>query len=249
MNVLTFGEKKNPAIVLIHGYGITWKMWEKQINAFKGHYFVVVPLLDGMDLDTSSEFYSVQASANDIINYTKTHLSGSIYAVIGSSLGGSITIDILSKKQLKINKAIIDAGVAAPINKYFLKLAIKMRKWQNKKIASESKCVLNMVKKNMPEELVEEMVRLSKVLTEKTIHNVHQSVFTYQLPSSISETTTEVAYWYGSKEMIHCKKTIENLKQYLPKIVVKEFKGYNHGELVMKDAHVFIEQALLFLTH
>lgn len=244
MRFLTFGEKENPAILMVHGYGVTWKMWHKQVDLLKEKYYVVIPLLKGMDLETRTEFVSVEDAAEDIMTYVRDHLEGKLLLAIGASLGGTIVIELLAKNVLKVDFAIVDGGVAAPLNKTFLKWAVKARKMQMRKMANGSKMAVNLLKKIATEEIVDEIVKLSRKITEKTIDNVHDSVFSYELPESIRLTQTKVAYWHGSKEIFHVKKTIENLKNALPNLMVKSFKDYDHGELAMKSGDLYVQEVL-----
>ncbi|MCB2340407.1 alpha/beta fold hydrolase [Clostridium estertheticum] len=55
-----FGNKNNKAIILIHGYGISWRMWKSQIEVFSKDYFVIVPVLDGHDTGNNSTFTTVE---------------------------------------------------------------------------------------------------------------------------------------------------------------------------------------------
>lgn len=244
MRFLTFGEKSNPAILMVHGYGVTWKMWQKQIDLLKEKYYVVLPLLKGMDLETGSEFVSVEDAADEIMTYVSVHLEGKLLLAIGASLGGTIVIELLAKNKLQIDFAIIDGGIAAPLNKTFLKWAVKVRKTQMKKMANGSKMAVNIFRKIATEEIVEEIVKLSKKITEKTIDNVHDSVYSYVFPESIRLTQTKVAYWHGSKEIFYVKKTIENLNNALPNLMVKSFKDYDHGELAMKSGDLYVREVL-----
>ena len=88
-----------------------------------------------------------------------------------------------------------------------------LRIWQAKKMAEERKFLINPLKKIMEDDLVDESIKLSKFLTKTTIENVHLSAFSYTLPNTISESRTEVSYWYGSKETHLCKKSISKIKK------------------------------------
>ena len=123
-----------------------------------------------------------------------------------------------------------------------------LRIWQAKKMAEERKFLINPLKKIMEDDLVDESIKLSKFLTKTTIENVHLSAFSYTLPDTISESRTEVSYWYGSKETYLCKKSISKMKEKLPDSQIKIFKGYNHGEACLLDYNLYIEKALKFFN-
>ncbi|MGH4140064.1 alpha/beta fold hydrolase [Clostridium sp.] len=66
MNFKVFGDINNKAIILIHGAFVSWKMWSEQIEAFTPDFFVIVPLLDGHDIEKKSTFTTIQNAASDI---------------------------------------------------------------------------------------------------------------------------------------------------------------------------------------
>ncbi|PKM53625.1 MAG: hypothetical protein CVU98_14075 [Firmicutes bacterium HGW-Firmicutes-3] len=69
-----FGNKQNKAIILIHGYGISWRMWKPQIDVLSNDYFVIVPVLDGHDIENKSTFTTVEKAAADISDYVYKHM-------------------------------------------------------------------------------------------------------------------------------------------------------------------------------
>lgn len=246
MRFLGFGNKDNPSIVLTHGFGITWRMWMKHIEEFSKEYYVIAAVLDGMDDENTSDFISVEKSSEDIIRYVKENLDSRVFAICGVSLGGTIAIDVLARNEIKVEKAIIDGAPVVPFSSIFMKFSIMLRKWQTKKLAQESKFLINPLKKVIENDLVDEYIKLSKFLTKTTIENVHLSAFSYTLPNAISETKTEISYWYGSKETFICKKSISKIKEKLPNAHIKVFEGCNHGEACMIYYKLYIEKALEF---
>ena len=98
MNFKTYGKKDNKAIILIHGAFVSWKMWSGYIETFKQEYFVIVPILDGHDVENKSIFTTIQKSASDIADYVCKTYGKNVFAVIGISLGGVIATEVLIQK-------------------------------------------------------------------------------------------------------------------------------------------------------
>ncbi len=247
MRFLEYGNQNNKAIILIHGYSISWKMWLPQIDFFSKDYYVIVPILDGHDLKNSSTFTTVEQAATDIIDYVKGVYGEEIYALCGASLGATIGIDILAKNQLKINKAIIDAGPVVPMNKLMLYLSIKIRLRQINSMKKGDKRMHNMLNRSFySKELVEEILKIGANMTEENCRNIHLSVYNYSLPSSLKTVKTDLAYWYGSKEAWFGKKYAKAISKTLPKAEIKVFQGLNHGELCIGDPELYIKEATAF---
>lgn len=247
MRFVEFGDKKNPKILLIHGYGISWKMWTSQINVLQKDYQVILPVLDGHDEENNSDFISIQESAQKIINYIEMNYNSSLFAICGSSLGGTIAFEILAQNRLKVEKAIIDAGPAAPFSKLFIKFSIIYRSILNYLIRKRNNLAIKQLENSyLPKEAVEDAINICSRMSSKTYKNVYLSCFTYELPLSIKDTKTDILYWYGSKEAFLFKKSVKFISQTLPNVKIEVFKGYNHGELCIGNPSLFLEKCYEF---
>ena len=247
MRFLEFGNKKNKAIILIHGYGISWKMWLPQIDVFSEDYFVIVPVLDGHDTEKNSTFTTVEKAATDIIDYVTQLYGKHIFAICGASLGATIAIDVLAQDRLKIDKAIIDGGPVVPMNKFLLSFSIKIRIKQAHRMKKGSKFVRYMFSRTFfPDEMVDEIMKVGAIMTDESCRNLHLSAFGYSLPASIANVKTDITYWYGSKEAMFGKKYAKAILKVLPDAKIQVFKGFEHGELCIGNPRLYIKQATEF---
>jgi pimeloyl-ACP methyl ester carboxylesterase len=247
MRYLTFGEKKKPVVVLIHGYGISWRMWLPQIESFRHSYFVVVPVLDGHDEENESDFISVERSAKAIINYIENMFHSNIFAICGTSLGATITVEILAQNKINVEKAIIDGGPLVPMNKVMLSLATKIRLRQNKRMRNGNRQMVKRMRKMFyPKLMAEEVFNTCARMSDTTCKNVQSSAFTYRLSPAIKNTKTKITYWYGSKETFFLKKSAEAISKILPSTQVKVFQGFDHGELCIGHPELYIQKSLSF---
>ncbi len=62
-----------------------------------------------------------------------------------------------------------------------------------------------------------------------TIYNTYMA--SYQLKPTISDSSAEVLYIYGEKEMKCVKESAKLFQQMHPNCTLYEAKGYNHGYL------------------
>lgn len=238
-----FGNKNNKAIIFIHGYGMSWKMWKPQINVFSKEYFVIVPVLDGHDIDNNSTFITVEKAAADIIEYVIQTYGEHVFAICGASLGATIALDVLAQNRLKVDKAIIDAGPIVPINNVLLNFSIKSRIRQAHSMKKGSKFLNYIFSRTFyPKEMVDEIFRIGANMTDESCRNSHLSVFRYSLPTSIADTKTDIAYWYGSKEAWLGKKYAKCISAIVSNVKVKVFKGLDHGELCIGHPDLYIKQ-------
>ena len=85
----TYGDRANPAVVLLHGYGVDARMWEPQLSALNG-YYVIVPDVRGHGRSCPCGEFSIPAAADDV----KAILEGegcADFVLVGLSMGGYIT--------------------------------------------------------------------------------------------------------------------------------------------------------------
>jgi len=244
-----FGNKKNKAIILIHGYGISWRMWKLQIDVFSKDYFVIVPVLDGHDTENNSTFTTVEKAAADIIDYVIQIYGKHVFAICGSSLGATIVVDILAQNRLEVDKAIVDAGPIVPMNKFLLNLSVNYRIRQAHSMKKGSRLLKHVLSRTFyPQEMVDEVFRIGAIMTDESCRNAHLSVFRYSLQNSIADTKTDIAYWYGSKEAWLGKKYAKCILSKLPSVKIKIFKGFDHGELCIGNPDLYIKEVTEFLN-
>lgn len=247
MRFLEFGDKNNKAIILIHGYGISWKMWIPQIDIFSKDYFVIIPVLDGFDIENRSTFTTVEKAATDIIDYAIKIYGAHIFAICGESLGATIALDILAQNQLKVDKAIIDGGPVVPMNRLLLNFAIRTRIKQAHSMKKGSIFIKYMFNRTFyPKELVNEIMKVGSNMVDESCRNAHLSVFRYSLPPSIASVKTDITYWYGSKEAMFGKKYAKAITAVVPNAKIKIFKGFDHGELCIGNPNLYLKEATKF---
>ncbi|MGQ2283436.1 hypothetical protein [Leuconostoc pseudomesenteroides] len=129
MEFKTYGDQKNPKFILIHGGFLgSWSL-KTLIKHLETNYFLIVPELDGHGTNTQATFISIQDSANQIINYSKTSSFKTIEVIAGFSVGAQITSEILMQKPQITKYAVIESGCESlvPIPKIGVKALIKLK--------------------------------------------------------------------------------------------------------------------------
>lgn len=246
MRFKTFGNPEYQAIIFIHGVAISWELFLPIIEYFSSTYYVVIPILEGHDVEERTHFSSIEESAREIVNYINTALKGEVFGIYGCSLGGSIAAVLLEIGGFKCKKMIIDAGPVVPLNKLILKLGIWQKKLQMKAVKENNKQIKKLYIKLYPSSIWELFYKTAQILTDETFNNAYQSVFGYEFRGQNTDKDIQIAYWYGQKEAFMCKKYAQHIKGLLPNIEVKVFKGCSHGDLVMGRPDQFCQEVEAF---
>lgn len=110
-----YGDKNASLMLFLHGGGVSGWMWDKQIRYFT-HFHCVVPDLPEQGLSTDGTRFSIKSSAEKLIDLIEEKAKGKKVIVIGFSLGGQVTIQMLSMKPDVIDYAIINSALVRPIS-------------------------------------------------------------------------------------------------------------------------------------
>lgn len=243
MNIHTFGNKNNKAIVMIHGMLTPWHMWQEAIEYFEKDHYVVVPELDAHTLKEVSHFNSVEDEADKISMYIKENLEGKVYMLCGLSMGGRIAATIAKDKALMIERLVLDGaplkkmpGILVSIMKKNYKSIIKKSKARDKKIMESCK------RDFLPEERLEDFLVVADKIETASIDNILESIsgdFEYIKYNS----NMKILFMHGTKgnEAISMK-SAAMMKQVNPQTVIKCYKGYAHGHLAGFEQSKWIKE-------
>ena len=246
MTFKVFGDINNKAIILIHGAFVSWKMWSEQIEAFTPDFFVIVPLLDGHDIEKKSTFTTIQNAASDIADYVCQTHEKNVYAVIGCSLGGVIATEILVQKKINIEKAIIDGAYLTTMRPWLCRISAKIMLMVFHCIKKGNKICKYIINRSFSKIATDEIYKVSSNMSDETCENIAFSNYIYEIPNSIANTTADIAFWYGEKEKRLLGKSVKQLSKLLPLSQIQEFKRLGHGDLISKNPDTFNKKACAF---
>lgn len=201
-----YGDKNNPTILLIHGGGLSDWMWQPQIDAFQNDYHIITVILDGHGEAYETTFTSIEASAEQIIDYINQNLGGKIFAICGLSIGAQITVEILSRQYSITHKAIVESAMVIPmkhitgITKFMTALSYPLAKmrWFAKIQAKQM---------YLPDTMLEQYFTDSAKMTKRSLINLILANERYELPKSFQNTRTDVLSMCGKQEYSVMKKS------------------------------------------
>lgn len=106
-NVVDKGDRKDPAILLLHGIGSDYRMWHLQIDVFvdKG-YFVIAPDLLGHGKSKPVRNITLEAWNNQIVDILDYYGVDDVI-LVGVSMGGVIAQNFAIKYESRIDRLIL----------------------------------------------------------------------------------------------------------------------------------------------
>lgn len=120
------GTIDKPTIVFLHGNGANWTMWKSHMDRLDD-YRCLAPDFPGYGQSNDQEWVSINETTKQIAEIIRDRGSGRRAHIVGLSLGGSITISLLSKAPDLVDHAIVDgAGVLPMMGVPLMKISFRL---------------------------------------------------------------------------------------------------------------------------
>ena len=244
MRFLVHGDKEKKSLLLIHGMANTSDLFDPLLPYLKD-YYVIVCELDGHSSKEQGTFISVTDAAEKIEKYVKDNLDGKLYGLLGFSLGGTIATELISRGKIEVERTVLDAP-------FVVKMGIMT--YPYKLIFQGS---IGCIKKNIPipKALVEGIMgkgntgiidTMYRGVSLKSIGNATLSCYTYTIKEGIRNHHNPVVFWHGENEPYPVK-SARLLKQYLPQMKKRVYKGMGHGQMIHEHTRIYAKRLISFL--
>lgn len=246
MKFYEYGDKNSPHIMLIHGAGWSYWLYLREARLLQDKYHVILPVIDGHGEERNIPYISTEKIVDQLIEYIDNSCGGKLFAVSGVSLGGQITIELLSRRKSIARKAIVESGLCIP-QPFLLKYSTFVTKLLGKYIFSKAfnRQSLKLLPKRMhlPAEIEELYMRDLTCIKSETLNQVFKTYYQYRIKESLKDSETDAIYWYGSKEMKCIKQSGELFHSYMKRCKIIELKGYYHSEISAYHPEEWVEKA------
>jgi len=113
--IKTAGDPQNPAIVFLHGGGLSSKQWEPQFTGLPNSFYCVAPDLPEQGQSVDVKPFTLDDSARRVVELIKTFPSGKAH-IVGLSLGGAVALEVARTAPEVVDHVII-SGTAARLGR------------------------------------------------------------------------------------------------------------------------------------
>lgn len=230
MTFNTYGDSKNPSLLLIPGLGVTFEIFLPLIELMKENYRIITVGIDGFLSDRESQFTSIDDQAAQVIGYVQEHLNGHLDVAYGLSLGGKILSRILERNEVTIDHAIMDAAPLLPLPRWCvnpLRYYESMNVWTCAHWTGFWKLVF---RSHYFDVLLDECKKAWPSGKGKAVRDGYKDVYTNKLKTVHG---ADIHYWYGTKEAFVAKPQAKHLLKLYPDARVEVFPKMNHGQLLI----------------
>ena len=238
MKIITYGEKDRKNVLLLHGGGLgPWSM-ETLAASLSEVYRVYVPFLPG-HAGSDASFVSIEETAKDLIRIIDKHMDGSVFLVMGLSLGADIALEILSRRPEIAEHAIIESANVVPSRfpRLFLKYSIKLsfpltrKKWFAR---------IQFDNLKLPEEMFEKYLESTSNMKERDAERFILAARKYRLGEGIRRTNTDVHIVVGEKENRDILNSANLIDIAIPSSTLHRIPELYQGEASMKMHPAFM---------
>lgn len=251
MKYLTYGDKKNKSVVLIHGMATTAATCFDFLLDYLKEYYVVLVEVDGhIPEEPDSVLKSFPGACEDIERYIQTELDGHVYCIGGLSMGASMTVEIMGRNHIKADKAFLDGAfivkMGPVLKNVYTSLFTFFAKW-----LQNGHSIPQFIYDNIYDKMFGKGNRgivdgFYLNVRKETLKTVCHFVYSYTIHEEIKEFAGEALFIYGSYEP-YAKKGAKLLKAYLPSLTVREIEGMGHGQYLYNHHEEYARDFLAYL--
>ena len=218
--------------MLLHGNLMCWRQFENVIPLLEEEFDVYAVSFDGFDGTGKTTYTTAQEQADKLEAYLIHHCGGSLDALFAESLGCGPAVCLKASKNIRIRRMILsgpeylDFGILNPL---ILKI-MPQKQYQTAKtktIPAWALCFMGQTEAGM-------QTMLRRIPDHVSLESVYATwkvgLYLYRwMPEP--QLDADVTCWYGQREG-HMKKAIERLRMVYPKLTVRCFPDFGHGDIL-----------------
>ena len=236
MEIRQFGPVDGKSIMLLHGNLMCWRQFEDVIPLLETSCRVYAVSFDGFDGTGSTTYTTAQDQADKLASYIRENCGGRLDLLFAESLGCGPAVWLKAKPDIQIDHMILsgpeylDFGA---LNGLILKIMP-----QKQYRTARDKTMPAWALRFMGQSAQGMQTMLSRIPENVSLASVRATwevgLYLYRSPLPVQKDA-KVACWYGEKEG-HMKKAIEKLRAAYPKLTLRCFEGFGHGEIINHPA-------------
>lgn len=222
-----YGNERGPLLVFLHGGGVGSWMWDKQIEHFSQYHCVTIDLPEhGFNRDKGP--FSINDSAQKIIDIIEHIANGRTIIVVGFSLGAQVLIKMLSMRNNLIHFAMINSALVRP-SKFNAKIMTPLIHLtypliKNKTFAKQqAKALL------IADDYFDIYYEESKNVERETLIRILRENMLFSFPQQFKDTMGKILVTVGDKEKSVMKKSAFDIVNSNQNCIGITFTNVGHG--------------------
>jgi pimeloyl-ACP methyl ester carboxylesterase len=241
---LESGNKKKPAIVFLHGGGLSSKSWIPVIEKLQDDFHCLAPDLPEQGKSVSIKPFTLDNSSERVAEIIREKVPGKKAHVVGLSLGGALVITMLRLCPEMIQTAMV-TGTAAKLGEGLGKFTISML-WILKFYSPKTLVEATFKQQGIPAQY-RDLVYDDLLMTGPDLE-FNKSTITELMKMELPlKNEIPLLACVGSKETIPAKQAAKKLVQLVPHTQGVIIPGLNHV-WALQDPELFAQTVRAWVT-
>ena len=233
-----YGDISFPAVVLLHGGGLSDWSVRSAAELLHREYRVITPIIDGHGTDSSTAFISIEDSAAKLIAYIDANCGGRVRGIAGLSLGAQIAVETLSLRHDIADCSLVESALVIPMKaaawsapSYKMFSGLIQQEWFARMQARALQ---------LPDELFAQYFADSRNISAESLINIARSNAAYTLKPAISQTKAKTLIVSGERELGIMRRSAKKLYAAIADSELYIAPGLRHGEFSLKHTAEYV---------
>lgn len=237
LHTLESGSAENPAVVFLHGGGLSARMWRPVIERLPGFYCLAPDLPEhGLSRDIAP--FTLEDAARRTADIITRRAPGGRAHIVGLSIGGAVALTLARLAPEVVGRVMV-SGTAAGVGKFLGGLSLASL-WMLRLYKPETLAAMSARQWNIPKEYQAEFIEdLRAASTVEFNRTMIRSLMEMRLPEALPEPLLATV---GAKETITAKQAARKLVRLYPRAVGRVVPNMGHV-WVLEDPDLFAAAA------
>ena len=231
----TFGNPAHKTLMLVHGLGVSYQVFDTLISHLQARYRIIAVQVDGFLIDAEnkpvpSAFTSVDDQVDQLARHIRTACDGHLDTAYGLSMGGCIVAKLQERADITIDHIVLDGAPLMPLPRWSID---PLRYYQSFNVW----CCYHMsgffkwlFRSHYFDTLLDELAKVYPSGYGRAVRDAYKSIYTSRLEQV---HCADIHYWYGQHEAFVAKFMFRHLESLAPHCHITRFPRMQHGQLVI----------------
>ena len=240
--VQTFGSPEKPALVFLHGGGLSGRMWLPQIEALLEEYYCLAPDLPEQGKSAAITPFTLRGAVEQVAELIRTRTQGKA-CIVGLSLGGAVALSLLRTHPELVEKMVVSGTSTrlGPVLGGISKASAVLYRWLSPEMLVKS----SLKQFGIPaefEDLFREDLKLGA--TEQFTIHFTDALMNLELPEKASRPLLVAV---GEKETFVARRAARQLAESITGAQAVQVPGVGHVWNLQKP-HLFTKMLRAWFT-
>ncbi|PFG39586.1 pimeloyl-ACP methyl ester carboxylesterase [Georgenia soli] len=220
------GDRRGPAVVLLHGIGTAGWMWWHQVAALGDHHCLAVDL-PGHGRSSAVPWVSLDDTAAQVAELMRRRTATARAHVVGLSLGGQVALSLLERWADVAERVVVSGVTAQPwgprvLVEAQLRLTAAMLR-SPRAVDAQARAY------GLPPAQRDALAESLRVMSPATYRRIGREVSRYRLPPALASVPTPTLVLAGGDESELVRRAVADVAAVLPAGEGRIAPGLGHG--------------------